>query len=91
MSHLSEVSHGEISQKLQVWCCRHCQEVHFKVGNILLNFSRNEFSELTHAVMEIYTHEFSALEFYQILNSMSQTDEVNCLDNAGILQSDMIA
>jgi hypothetical protein len=75
MSHLGGSNHDESSQKLQVWCCDHCRAVHFKAGNVLLNFSRTEFTELTHAVMEIYSQEFGALEFYRMINSINQPDE----------------
>lgn len=75
MSHFHESNHSESSQKLQVWCCDHCRAVHFKAGNVLLNFSKPEFADLTHAVMEIYSQEFGALEFYRLINSVNHSDE----------------
>ena len=69
-------SNNETMQKLQIWCCDNCSAIHFKAGNVLLNFTRGEFSELTHAMMEIYQQEFGSLEFYDLLNSVKQRDEV---------------
>ena len=66
----------EATQKLQVWCCDGCRAVHFKAGNVLLNFTRGEFSELTHAMMEIYQQEFGSLEFYDLLDSVKRRDEI---------------
>lgn len=66
----------ESTQKLQVWCCDNCRAVHFKAGNVLLNFTRGEFSELTHAMMEIYQQEFGSLEFYDLLNTLKQRDNI---------------
>lgn len=90
MKHFNESNHDENSQKLQVWCCDHCQAVHFKAGNVLLNFSRTEFTDLTHAVMEIYSQEFGALEFYRMINSINQTNETLNQDD-DILLSHTIA
>lgn len=64
------------SQNLQVWCCNGCSAVHFKAGNVLLNFSKTEFAELTNVVMDIYQQEFGSLEFYRLINSINQNDEV---------------
>lgn len=89
MKHFKESNHDEKSQKLQVWCCDHCQAVHFKAGNVLLNFSRTEFTELTRAVMEIYSQEFGALEFYRMLNSIDYSNEL--LNQDDILLSQTIA
>lgn len=89
MNHLNEPNHNEAAQKLQIWCCNHCQAVHFKAGNVLLDFSRTEFTELTHAVMEIYSQEFGALEFYRMINSVRQPDET--VNHDDILLSQTIA
>lgn len=64
------------SENLQVWCCEHCQEVHFKAGNVLLNFSRAEFSELAYAVNEIFQKEFGSLEFYHLISSLGREDDI---------------
>lgn len=63
-------------QNLQVWCCDNCQAVHFKAGQVLLNFSKTEFADLTHAVMEIYQQEFGGLEFYKLTDSITRTREI---------------
>lgn len=63
-------------QNLQVWCCGNCEAVHFKAGNVLLNFSRAEFAELTHAVMDIYRREFGSLEFYDLIGLLKQRGDV---------------
>lgn len=75
MSHLNEPKQNESSQQLQVWCCSHCQDVHFKAGKVLLNFSKTEFADLTHAVMEIYQKEFGGLEFYRLINLINQNND----------------
>lgn len=64
------------SHNLQIWYCEHCQAVHFKTVNVMLNFSKIEFAQLTRSVMEIYQQEFGGLEFYRLLNSLNQDDEV---------------
>lgn len=81
MSHFDEANHCESPQKLQIWCCDHCRAVHFKAGNVLLNFSQTEFADLTYAVMEIYNQEFGALEFYRMINSVNQPEETLSSDD----------
>lgn len=76
MNDFNKLNHEDAKQNLQVWCCDNCQAVHFKAGNVLLNFSRAEFADLTHAVMEIYQQEFGGLEFYNLINTLSRRDEV---------------
>lgn len=66
----------EARQSLQVWCCGNCEAVHFKAGNVLLNFSRGEFAELTHAVMDIYQQEFGSLESYDLISLLKRRDDV---------------
>jgi hypothetical protein len=63
-------------QNLQVWCCDNCQAVHFKAGQVLLNFSKTEFADLTHALMEIYRQEFGGLEFYKLTDSITREREM---------------
>ena len=75
MSELNK-SNQAATEKLQVWCCDGCSAVHFKAGNVLLNFTRGEFSELTHRMMEIYRQEFGSLEFYDLLDSVKRRDDV---------------
>lgn len=64
------------SENLSVWCCESCQAVHFKAGNVLLNFTKTEFADLAHAVMEIYQHEFGGLEFYRLINLLTKDDDI---------------
>jgi len=75
MSHFNESDSNETAQKLQVWMCRSCQAVHFKTGNVMLNFTRSEFAELTQVMLDIYSNEFGGLEFYQMINSLNQPDD----------------
>lgn len=63
-------------QNLQIWMCHGCQAVHFKTGNVLLNFTKQEFAELTEAVLDIYSQEFGGLNFYKLLNSLNKEDEI---------------
>lgn len=75
MHHLSGSNHNESSQNLRVWHCKHCRAVHFKAGNVLLNFSPTEFAGLTHAVMKIYSRQFGALKFYRMTNLVNETQD----------------
>ena len=63
-------------QNLQVWYCGHCQAVHFKTGNVMLNFSRTEFADLTRSVVDIYSQEFGELDIFSLLDSTNHEDEV---------------
>ena len=76
MNRLTKEFNESKSEKLQVWCCDRCDAVHFKAGNVLLNFSRAEFAELTYAVNDIYQKEFGSLEFYHLVTSLKQEDEI---------------
>lgn len=64
------------TQNLQIWCCQNCEAVHFKVGNVLLNFTKSEFADLTYCVNDLYQDEFGSLEFYHLVNSVNQKDDV---------------
>lgn len=64
------------AQNLQIWYCEHCRAVHFKTGNVMLNFTKAEFAELTRSVVEIYSQEFGALDVFSLLNSLNHEDEV---------------
>lgn len=63
-------------QSLQIWCCEKCEEVHFKAGNVLLNFSKTEFAELAYSVNDVFQNEFGSLEFYHLISSLDARDEV---------------
>lgn len=76
MSDFNQNEKAGETQKLQVWCCEGCRAVHFKAGNVLLNLTHGEFSELTDAMLEIYQQEFGGLEFYDLLNLIKKRDDV---------------
>lgn len=63
-------------QSLQIWCCENCEAVHFKSGNVLLNFTKTEFAELTYSVNDVFQNEFGSLEFYHLISSLNQPDEI---------------
>lgn len=76
MSNLQNENRNESSQNLQVWSCENCQSVHFKAGNVLLNFSKAEFTELTHAVLEIFQKDYGSLEFYHLISAIQTNDDI---------------
>ena len=76
MKNFAEKHNESKSEKLQVWCCNYCDAVHFKAGNVLLNFSRAEFAELTYAVNEIYQKEFGSLEFYHLVSLIERNEDI---------------
>ncbi len=63
-------------QNLQIWFCEHCQAVHFKTGNVILNFTRREFVEMAHAVLDIYAHEFDKTHLCKMIESFIGDDDV---------------
>lgn len=67
---------NDTPENLSVWCCENCQAVHFKAGNVLLNFTKTEFADLAHAMMEIYQQEFGGLEFYRLINLLTKDDDI---------------
>lgn len=48
------MEHENERKQLRMEYCDHCKVVHFRTTNILLNFNREEFTELVKAVNEIY-------------------------------------
>ena len=76
MDKSNEFNKNNESQTLQIWCCGNCEAVHFKAGNVLLNFSKAEFAELAYSVNDVYQHEFGSLEFYHLISSLGTQDEV---------------
>lgn len=40
--------------EMNVWFCERCQVVHLKAGQTTVSLDREEFTDLTNAVMEIY-------------------------------------
>jgi len=71
------------SQNLQVWFCEHCQNIHFKTQNVMLDFSKQEFIDLTNAMFDIFQNHFDPLEIKQIAE--------NSTFNDGILMSETIS
>lgn len=76
MDKSNEFNKNNETQTLQIWCCENCEAVHFKAGNVLLNFTKSEFAELTYSVNDVYQHEFGSLEFYHLISSLGSQDEV---------------
>ena len=64
------------SQNLQVWFCHHCQNVHFKTANVMLNFSKAEFIDLTNAMLDIFKNDFDPLELDKLASVFALSDEV---------------
>lgn len=76
MDKLNKKQNSESSENVHVWCCRHCEEVHFKAGNVLLNFTKEEFAELTHCVNDVFQQQFGSLEFYNLINLVSKNEDI---------------
>lgn len=64
------------SQNLQVWYCDHCQNVHFRTQNVMLDFTKKEFVELTNAILDIFQDHFDPLEINRVANIISPADDV---------------
>lgn len=64
------------SQNLQVWYCCSCQNVHFKTANVMLDFSKNEFIDLTKAMLEIFKNEFDPIELNKLSDSIELSNDV---------------
>lgn len=76
MNKSDELKDENANRNLRVWCCEHCRDVHFKAGNVMLNFSQKEFAELTYAVNEIFQQEFGSLEFYHLISLLNKNEDV---------------
>lgn len=76
MSFFNQSQHESPSQNLQVWMCHGCESVHFKTGNVMLNFTKQEFAELTHAILEIYQSEINQVDLYSLFGSLSDDEEI---------------
>lgn len=63
-------------QSLQVWYCEHCKQVHFKTQNVMLDFTRQEFVDLTNAMLDIFQNHFDPLEFNRTFGKQSSGDEI---------------
>ena len=76
MDKMNEINQNGGNQSLQIWCCGNCEAVHFKAGNVLLNFTKSEFAELAYSINDVYQNEFGSLEFYHLISSLNAPDEV---------------
>lgn len=76
MDKMNENNQNGEAQSLQIWCCGNCEAVHFKAGNVLLNFTKNEFAELAYSVNDVYQNEFGSLEFYHLISSLKADEDV---------------
>lgn len=76
MDKSNELNRNSENQPLQIWCCENCEAVHFKAGNVLLNFTKTEFAELTYSVNDVFQDEFGSLEFYHLISSLGSQDEI---------------
>ena len=64
------------SQNLQVWYCEHCRNVHFRTQNVMLDFSKKEFVELTNTILDIFQNHLEPLEIDRIAEMISPPDDV---------------
>ncbi len=76
MENNNELNKQKNTQSLRIWCCDHCREVHFKAQNVMLNFTKDEFTELTHSVNEIFQQQFGSLEFYNLINLIAKDENI---------------
>lgn len=76
MNDFSEDNHEKQRRNLQIWDCDSCQVIHFKADKVLLNFTRTEFADLTHAVVKLYRQQCGSLEFFDLLGLIKQRDDV---------------
>lgn len=70
-------------QQINMWYCADCTSVHFRVGAVMLNFTREEFSALTNACVEVYCEEFGILN--ELMTSKLPKNEED------VLSSDLIS
>ncbi len=64
------------SHNLQVRYCDHCKSVHFRTANVMLNFSKTEFIDLTNAMVDIFNNDFDLIELNKLAGVMALSDEV---------------
>lgn len=78
------MTHGDHSGRsgLQVWYCSDCRSVHMRTNNVCLSFSRREFVELSHAIVDIYHEEF---------DNGGDEPVVEPLNDDTVLESDLIS
>ena len=51
-----------------VWYCESCQDFHIKAGNVLLTFTKAEFSDFSNSVFNCYSESF-------LIRNLSQNQE----------------
>lgn len=64
-------------ENLQIWYCEQCQNVHFKTPNVMLDFTRKEFVELTDAMYEILQNNFKPLDLDEISDDILASEIVS--------------
>ncbi len=70
-------------KQLQMWFCAECQSVHLRTDNVCLTFTKDEFSQLSTAVFEIYRTEIDTRLGNFAAAAFEEADDV--------LESDLIA
>lgn len=76
MNNLEQIEENTAKQNLKVWFCEGCQAVHFKTKNVMLDFSKKEFVELTNTMLEIFKGNFKPFELNQLSGLMSLSDDI---------------
>ena len=76
MNDLHNSHEHDNSQNLQVWFCRQCQNVHFKTANVMLNYAKTEFIDLTNAMIDIFKNDFDPIELNKLASVFALSDEV---------------
>lgn len=64
------------SENLQIWFCQHCDNIHFKISNITLDFSKKEFLALSNAMLGILRDDFTEQDLRSVLNLQEDNDDV---------------
>jgi len=75
MNDLHNENKNAPSQNLQIWYCENCRGVHLKTQNVILDFSKKEFVELTNAMLDIFQDHFDPLEINRIADMVSATSD----------------
>ncbi|NJM53521.1 MAG: hypothetical protein HC846_09130 [Blastocatellia bacterium] len=75
MNNHQENSSNEKGQ-MQIWLCRDCNQVHLRATNVMLDFTRREFLNLSNAILGILRYQFSAEDLKTMPNYNHETDEI---------------
>lgn len=73
---MHENKNHDHSSHLQIWFCEHCNNVHFKTSNITMDFSKEEFLELSKVMHGILRTNFSDDEQQKVLSYELENDDV---------------